>query len=152
MVTIPYLENSIGMAIFDMRPMGGYSIDTGRALLESISITTKDYYINYQLVLDIFYPLFQTLFAISLLGVLSKHYKVSNVIGGVFAIGILLGDYAENIMIFLLLKGGFEYNGVIFVANCFTLMKSFSTMIFYTLITIMGIRGYLLTRQRKATT
>ncbi len=149
MVTIPYLENSIGMAIFDMRPMG-YSIDTGRALLESISITTKDYYINYQLVLDIFYPLFQTLFAISLLGVLSKHYKVSNVIG-VFAIGILLGDYAENIMIFLLLKG-FEYNGVIFVANCFTLMKSFSTMIFYTLITIMGIRGYLLTRQRKATT
>lgn len=105
--TIPNLmQMSGGLQIFDLKPMG-HTFQDALKLLENLGTEGRLYYVNKQLVLDLFYPLGYGL-TYSIGGVWLFHRIVkTKILGYTSLVTSLLAascDYLENFHIYKLLK------------------------------------------------
>jgi hypothetical protein len=123
LVTLPTIENDIGMKPYDLRPMG-YSVEEGQEMMTLMSDDIIDFYQRIQLPLDFIYPLFLSL----LLFEMWKRIDVRTLkkFAGL-AFAIMLFDYLENIMIYFILNGGEEL--FIQLASIFGVLKAISTTV-----------------------
>ena len=137
--TIPIVTNyANGMDILDLQPTG-FSADYALALLEKLGAKGRDYYLLRQIPLDMIYPF---LFGVSyslLLGYLFKKTNLKNNYYFLTLMPLIAGlfDYMENIGIIVMLKSfpNFSSN-VANITSLFSILKSISTTIFFTLLVI----------------
>lgn len=135
---------------FDMRP-GGYSMEDARVFLTAITDSGRDFYLNTQQLLDLFYP---TLFAISVaipLAHLVPQYwgrtlAVSAIAAGAF-------DHLENIAVAVMLRVEPDAltESMVSTASNWTLAKSISTTIAsVALLVVLCMKGIVWLKTRKA--
>ena len=149
--TFPHISAQAGgLDAFDMRPLG-YSIDEARNYLENISDSGISFYRNVQLLLDIPYPALMCLFyscSIILLYRASKkriknsENRPARWLSGLLIIPIIgmLADYAENICVsIMLVQKQNVSDSLIMAANVFTLIKSMSTIVCWSVLIIFVI-------------
>lgn len=143
---------SEGLPLFDMSPMG-YSYEVALTLLNQLGEKGRNVYLSLQLVLDLFYPALFGLCYFCLAQWLIKLGRLKNLFW--FIISLLpilacLSDYAENFSIWLMLT---KYPSVskllVSVSSFFTLVKSISTMVYFSglIILLCLLAGRKLRRQ-----
>lgn len=144
--TIPAVEEySNGKKLFDLSP-GGYSYEYARELLTALGEKGRELYLYNQIPLDLLYP---GLFAIScslLLSWLLLKIKEPNSRMFYFClIPVAAGafDYAENILIISMIAGFPDISqGQVGVSSVVTIAKSVSTTLFFIVLTVVGISGF----------
>lgn len=142
-VTIPnVMKYSGGMDLLDMMP-GGYDPDYVMTLFNTLGDDGRNAYLYKQIPVDMVYPL---LFAIGyslLLGYLvNKLGKFETKLYYLCYIPVFSGlfDYFENIGIIIMLKGYPDISaGLIQTTSIFSVCKSLSTTIFFTILIILLI-------------
>ncbi len=143
--TIPNLMHyANGMKILDMQPTG-YSAEFARSLFNQLGENGRDYYLYRQIPLDMVYPfLFAVSYSILLTYLFKKSFKPESKLHYLSIIPLFGGlfDYFENIGIIIMLSiyPNFSIN-LANVTNIFSLLKSFSTTLFFILL-IIGIFGF----------
>ncbi|MFK8075700.1 MAG: hypothetical protein AB8B84_03875 [Granulosicoccus sp.] len=142
-------EMAGGEVPFDMRP-GGYSFDEAQVFLTVITDAGRDFYLDTQQYLDIFYPtLFATTAAISLLHLAPTYWGRSL---SVLAIAAGLFDHLENSAVAVMLRAGPEAitEAMASTASNWSLAKSISTtIVLVALMIILCIKGIARLRTRK---
>ncbi|MBF4691792.1 hypothetical protein [Fusibacter ferrireducens] len=135
LVTIPQLRHEMnGIEVFDLRALG-YSLEEGRAIIETITPSGRQFYTHVQLPLDFIYPFSITMFCISFLKQASNRYKILKAIWWL-PIFIMLFDYTENIFIYLMLNGHAS-DFMIGFSSAMTVLKSMSSTVIYSIILII---------------
>ncbi len=132
-VTLPTLSNMAnGLPAFDMRTFG-YSVDQANEYLQALSEEGRRYYIDRQLVLDIFYPplLSLTIFGAAMWGWSHTRLdsKLATPASAVISLAITLFDYAENISVYFMLTAADVPDGLIEAASLMTISKSSFTIL-----------------------
>ncbi|MBR5772305.1 MAG: hypothetical protein IKY00_03735, partial [Clostridia bacterium] len=98
-ILIPQIEaNTGGIRCFDMNP--GYNFEQASEFLRLIGDEGRHIYLGYQLPLDFIYPVFYTLFFVSLIVLLTKRKSPLLVLPAVLAVS----DYCENILSEIMLR------------------------------------------------
>lgn len=147
---IPKISREVGgMNTFDMMPLG-YSYRYANSFLSLLTEHGYRLYKYVQLPLDIFFPIFNFSAGFCMLVLLLRCYSKSNRekpllpflpwIPLFFSFIAMLFDYLENILIFTMLS--IKENVPIIVvstANVFTIIKSMSTIIFYSICLLIVI-------------
>lgn len=121
-------EMAGGKVPFDMRP-SGYSFDDALLFLSAIDDTGRDFYLDTQHLLDLFYPtLFAITVAIPLVRFVPRHWGL---ILAAIAIAAGVFDYLENGAVVVLLKTEPDLvtESMVSTASNWTLAKSISTTI-----------------------
>ncbi len=145
-MTIPKLiQFSNGMDILDMMPFG-YSYPYVTQLFTELGAEGRNYYLNYQIPIDMIYPL---LFGLSYFYIMTYFLQKINLWKSPFIyISILpiigtLFDYFENIGTILMLQNYPNLNPTVVQLNSFfTITKSISiTVFFIALIIILVVLG-----------
>jgi hypothetical protein len=150
--TIPRIgQEAGGLRIFDMQPLG-YTYDYAHTFLSQLSEKGYKLYKFVQLPLDILFPLVNCLTGICTFVLLIRVYRrvkgkaVQEKLSLPFKmmlslpLAAMLSDYLENIMILVMLSYKVAVPKVLVsVANIFTLIKSMSTTVFYTISVIICI-------------
>lgn len=130
--TLPTLRlETGGVEIFDMRP-GGYSVDEGILILNSLSDRGLFIYRYIQLPLDFIYPLVLFLFAFSLWKVLFKKgilYRLRWM-----TLSVVFFDYMENVGIYWML--GKQTPLTIRFTSFMSIVKAMSTTVVMTIIMV----------------
>lgn len=142
-------EMAGGDTPFDMRP-GGYSFDDARMFLTAISDTGRDFYLNTQQLLDLFYPtLFAITVAIPLAHLVPRYWgwtlAVVAIAAGVF-------DHLENsaVAVMLRVEPDALTEALVSTASNWTLAKSILTTIAsVALLVVLGMKGIVWLRTRK---
>lgn len=151
--SLPLVSKMAGGGIpFDMRP-GGYSIDDAQVFLTVITDAGRDFYLNTQQLLDLFYP---TLFAITVavpLAHLVPRYWGWALAALAIAAGIF--DHLENSAVAVMLRAEPDALTEVMVstASNWTFAKSISTTIAaVALLVVLCLKGiaWLKTRQPQA--
>jgi len=130
---LAWLEAIAGMAPFDMRP-GGYSLAEAKALIAALGDNGRRIYLTTQIPLDMIYP---GLLGLTLFIALTR---VASGLGGVagrvlralrwLAVLAALADYAENLMIVIMLTGGGALDaGLVTSASIASMAKAGLTML-----------------------
>jgi hypothetical protein len=139
-VTIPKVMSFAGgMKLLDMMPTG-YSVEYVDSLFNALGENGRHAYLFNQLPVDMIYP---GLFAISYCLVLAYFLnKLGKLESPLFYLCILpifsgLSDYCENIGIIIMLKSYPKNSGLLSqVTSVFSILKSFSTTIYFIVLTI----------------
>jgi hypothetical protein len=145
-ITIPKISTEAGgMRIFDMMPLG-YTYHYAISFLARLSEHGYHLYKYVQIPLDIFFPIFSFGAGFCMLILLLRFYRslrrekkskydlFLQWIGLFLSFLAMLCDYLENMMIVTMLS--FKENVstiIVSVANIFTMIKSMSTTIFYSI-------------------
>jgi len=151
-VTIPLiLQEAGGLKIFDMLPLG-YTYDYAYQFLAQLTERGYELYKYVQLPLDIFFPILNCLAGLCTFILLTRLYlrvsrkslqdQYSLALKIVLALPLIamLFDYLENLMIFVMLTYRLAIpKALVGVANIFTIVKSMSTTMFYTINLLLGI-------------
>jgi hypothetical protein len=138
-----------GGAPFDMR-LGGYSYDDALVFVTAITDTGRDFYLNTQQRLDLFYPaLFAATVAIALVHLLPRYWGWASA-----AIAIAAGgfDYLENsaVAAMLSVEPDALTQAMVSTANNWTLAKSTSVTIASSALLIAPcIKGFAWLRSRR---
>jgi len=127
------------MKLFDVSP-SGYTTEYAISLLNAIGPEGRDLYLSLQLPLDFIYPgLFIISYSLLFAWFLKKNYGLESKVFYVLYIPILAGlfDYAENVLIIMMLKAYPNLgSGVVAAASLATIIKSILTSIFFTLFSL----------------
>lgn len=127
--SLPLVSETAGGGVpFDMRP-GGYSFDDARVFLTAISDAGRDFYLNTQQLLDVFYPtLFAITVAIALVHLMPRYWGWT-----LAALAIAAGvfDHLENsaVAVMLRVEADALTESMVLTANNWSLAKSISTTI-----------------------
>lgn len=140
-ITIPRVMNYTGgMKIPDMMPTG-YNAEYISTLLHTMGEQGRHYYLRTQIPLDFVYPL---LFAVSLCLLLAfVIHKLGRMSGPLFYISFIpllagLSDYFENVGVITMIKKYPEIpESLVKITNVFSIIKSSSTTIAFTLLIIL---------------
>jgi len=142
--SLPYIEElSGGLAAFDMRPTG-YSLDEALALLGALGDTGRDFYIQQQLLLDLFYPVLLAVFLWLSFIALSKH--VTGMWSGMALIAklcvpfVALLDYLENVGILMMLNSESLNSNLVFLTSSLTIGKSMITTAVFSLLLLVLLK------------
>jgi len=148
--SLPLVREMAGGGVpFDMRP-GGYSLDDARLFLTALTDTGREFYLNTQQLLDMFYP---TLFAVSV--AIPLAHLVPRYWGWILAaIAISAGifDHLENNAVagLLRLEPDALTEVMVSTASSWTLAKSISTTIAsLALLVVLCIKGIVWLKSRK---
>lgn len=118
---IPAIEaNTQGIRCFDMNFLPPY--EDGLKFLELIGENGRMIYLERQLPLDFVYPLFYSLFFISLIYLLSKG-KIRKILTAVSVL-LAVSDYSENIFTLIMLKKGIPSESFFKAACALTCVKT----------------------------
>jgi hypothetical protein len=157
-VTIPKtMEFSNGMKLLDMMPTG-YNLNYVSELFTLLGENGRLTYLTNQIPVDMIYPLLFGLSYCLLLGYfLKKLNKLNSLYSSLCLLPIVAGiaDYLENIGIIIMLKDYPELKeSTVYATNIFSIIKSFSTSIFFiTLIVVLITLGIkVLNRRTRANT
>jgi hypothetical protein len=136
--SIPKVVTSVPeMKLFDVSP-SGYTTEYAISLLNAIGPEGRDLYLSLQLPLDFIYPgLFIISYSLLFAWVLKKSYGLKSKVYYALYLPVLAGlfDYTENILIILMLKAYPDIgSGLVTVASLATTIKSFLSLIFFTLL------------------
>ena len=151
--SLPLVSEMAGGGVpYDMRP-GGYSLDDAREFLMAITDEGRDFYLNTQQFLDLFYP---TLMAITIaipLAHLVPRYWGWTLAALAIAAGVI--DHLENsaVAVMLQVEPDALTEAMVSTASNWTLAKSISTTIaLVALLLVLCIKGiaWLKTRQAQA--
>ena len=153
-VTIPKtMEFSNGMKLLDMMPMG-YDLLYVTKLFSSLGEIGRDTYLTNQIPVDMIYPLlFGLTYCLLLAYFLKKVNKLNSPFIYLCLIPIIAGvaDYAENFGIISMLNSFPNLTEItVKITNCFSVLKSISTSIFFMLlIIILVILGFRSLKKKK---
>lgn len=149
--SLPLVSEMAGGDVpFDMRP-GGYSFDEAQVFLTAITDAGRDFYLDTQQYLDLFYP---TLFAIT--AAISLNHLVPTYWGRTFvvlAIAAGVFDHLENSAVAVMLRAGPDTitEAMVSTASNWSLAKSISTtIVLVTLMVVLCIKGIAWLKTRKA--
>ncbi|MFK7893439.1 MAG: hypothetical protein AB8B63_21665 [Granulosicoccus sp.] len=151
--SLPLVSEMAGGGVpFDMR-LGGYTFDEARVFLTVITDAGRDFYLNTQQFLDMFYP---TLFAITVaipLAHLMSRYWGWTLAALAIAAGVL--DHLENsaVAVMLRVEPDLLTEAMVSTASNWSVAKSISTTIaLVALLVVLSIKGiaWLKTRQARA--
>ena len=149
--SLPLVSEMAGGELpFDMRP-GGYSFDEAQVFLTVITDAGRDFYLDTQQYLDLFYP---TLFAITV--AISLSHLVPTYWGrtlAMLAIAAGVFDHLENSAVAVMLRAGPDTITEAMVSNAsnWSLVKSISTTIVLVALTIvLCMKGIARLKTRKA--
>lgn len=143
---IPQIEaQTNGLRCFDMN--FGYTPETARQFLILIGEKGRFIYLCRQLPLDFVYPVFYTLFFVSLICLLCNNKKLLKVFL-VLPPLLVLADYAENIMSVIMLRNGVPSDAFARVASCITAAKTVLMYLIILIIIILLVK-YLISRKGK---
>ena len=151
--SLPLVSEMAGGGVpFDMRP-GGYTFDDARVFLTAITDAGRDFYLNTQQLLDLFYPtLFAITVAIPLAHLVPRYWGWASAALAIAA-GVL--DHLENsaVAVMLRVEPDALTEAMVSTASNWTLAKSISTTIaLVALLLVLCIKGiaWLKTRQAQA--
>ena len=137
------LTSAPEMKLFDVSP-SGYTSEYAISLLNAIGPEGWDLYLSLQLPLDFIYPgLFIISWPLVFAWFLKKNYSLESKVYYALYIPILAGlfDYAENVLIIMLLKTYPDLgSGLVSAASIATIIKSILSSIFMTLISLSIIQ------------
>ena len=137
------LTSAPEMKLFDVSP-SGYTTEYAISLLNAIGPEGRDLYLSLQLPLDFIYPgLFIISWPLVFAWFLKKNYSLESKVYYALYIPILAGlfDYAENVLIIMLLKTYPDLgSGLVSAASLATIIKSILSSIFMTLISLSIIQ------------
>ncbi len=149
--SLPLVREMAGGAVpFDMRP-GGYSFGDAQMFLSVISEAGRDFYLNTQQLLDLFYPtLFAITVAIALIHLMPRYWSWA-----LAALAIAAGvfDHFENsaVAVMLRVEPDALTKTMVSTANNWSLAKSISTtIVLVALLVILCIKGIAWLQTRKA--
>lgn len=135
---------------FDMRP-SGYSFEDARMFLTAISDEGRDFYLDTQQLLDLFYPtLLSITVAIPLAHLVPRYWGW---ILAVLAIAAGVFDHLENSAVAVMLREGPDTltEAMVSTASNFSLLKSISTtIVLVALLVVLCIKGIARLKSRKA--
>lgn len=142
---IPLIESTTqGVRMFDMNSFG-YSFETAQKFISLLSAEGLKTFLNIQLPLDFFYPVAYTVFFTLALKKLSTKKLLL-----VFPLGLMLCDYAENIMSEIMLRGGLSQS-LACAASTVTVCKSILMDITILLVLVFFAIWLLKRRKQKKT-
>ena len=149
--SLPLVREMAGGGMpFDMRP-GGYSFDDARVFLTAITDTGRDFYLNTQQLLDLFYPtLFAITVAIPLVHLVPRYWSW---ILAVLAIAAGAFDHLENsaVAVMLRVEPDALTETMVSTASNWSLAKSISTSIAsVALLVVLCIKGIVWLKTRAA--
>jgi hypothetical protein len=131
------------MKLFDLSP-SGYTTEYAISLLNAIGQQGRDLYLSLQLPLDFIYPgLFIIFYSIFFAWLLKKNHGLESKVYYALYLPILAGlfDYAENILIIMMLKAYPHLDsGLVAAASLATIVKSILSSIFFTLLLLSIIQ------------
>jgi hypothetical protein len=138
-ITIPKVMRFSGeMKLLDMMPTG-YSADYINSLLNALGEEGRNAYLFNQLPLDMFYPfLFAVTYCLALAYFLNKLGKLDSYLLYFCLLPLFSGffDYCENIGIITILNTYPNNSNVLGqITNIFSILKSFSTTLYFILLT-----------------
>jgi len=138
--TIPHVMSfADDIKLLDMMPTG-YDFNYVTILLASLGPSGRSAYLQQQIPLDMIYPLLFTVTYFLLLAlVLKQVVKTQSVLFYLCFISVLVGifDYLENIGIIMLLTSYPDISKLLAqTTNFFTLGKSYSTILYFTILLI----------------
>jgi len=138
--TIPHVMSYADeMKLLDMMPTG-YDFNYVTILLASLGPSGRSAYLHQQIPLDMIYPLlFAVTYFLLLALVLKQVVKSQSVLFYFCFISVLAGifDYLENIGIIMLLTSYPDISKILAqTTNFFTLGKSYSTIVYFTILII----------------
>jgi len=138
--TIPHvLSFSDDIKLLDMMPTG-YDFNYVTILLASLGPSGRSAYLHQQIPLDMIYPLLFAVTYFLLLGLILKQMvKSQSVLFYLCFISVLVGifDYLENIGIIMLLTSYPDISKLLAqTTNFFTLGKSYSTIVYFTILLV----------------
>ncbi len=150
-----------GLLIFDMNPLG-YPYEYAHKFLTQLSEEGYTLYLHVQLPLDILFPVLNCLTGLSTFILLIRLYNKVKITSALpiyssfskavlaLPIAAMLFDYLENIMIFMMLSYKTAVPiSLVYVASTFTIIKSISTVVFYTVvIAVLLVNGVAWIRSR----
>lgn len=153
MWSLPLVSEMAGGGVpFDMRP-GGYSFEEARVFLMAITDAGRDFYLNTQQLLDLFYPsLLAITLAIPLVHLMPRYWGWTL---AVLAIAAGLFDHLENsaVATMLRIEPDALTEAMVSSASNWTLAKSISTtMASMALLVVLCIKGIAWLKTRKAQT
>ena len=142
-VTIPKTMGfSNGMKLLDMMPTG-YDLNYVSQLFNSLGEIGRETYLNYQIPVDMIYPLlFGLTYCLLLAYFLKKINKLNTPYTYLCLIPIIAGitDYLENLGIIAMLKSYPDLTEIAVKTNSsFSVLKSISTSVFFIVLTIVLI-------------
>jgi hypothetical protein len=148
--SLPLVSEMAGGGVpFDMRP-GGYSFDDARVFLTVITDAGRDFYLNTQQLLDLFYPtLFAITVAIPLAHLVPRYWGWTL---AVLAIAAGVFDHLENsaVAVMLRVEPDALTEAMVSTASNWTLAKSISTTIAsLALLVLLCIKGIAWLKTRK---
>lgn len=133
------MEYTNGMKILDLIPMG-YNSEYAQKLFETLGKTGRNIYLWEQIPLDMIYPiLFAITFSLFLALVLKKAFSQEKNLQKLCILPAIAGlfDYLENIGIIIMIQIFPTFNnGIANITNIFSVSKSLTTTISFTLIII----------------
>lgn len=151
--SLPLVSEMAGGGVpFDMRP-GGYSFDDARLFLTAITDEGRDFYLNTQQFLDLFYPTLMAItIAIPLVHLVPRYWGLT-LAGLAIAAGVF--DHLENSAVAVMLQVETDVltEAMVSTASNWSLAKSISTTIaLVALLVVLCIKGiaWLKTRQAQA--
>ena len=138
--TIPHVTSfADDIKLLDMMPTG-YDFNYVTILLASLGPSGRSAYLQQQIPLDMIYPLlFAVTYFLLLALVLKQVVKPQSVLFYLCFISVLVGifDYLENIGIIMLLTSYPDISKLLTqTTNFFTLGKSYSTIVYFTILLI----------------
>ena len=150
--TIPnVMSYANGMKILDLIPTG-YSVDYVKSLFYELGIVGRDYYLFRQIPVDMIYPfLFAVTYSLLLTYLFKNSFNPESKIHFLSILPLFGGffDYLENIgIIFMLSIYPKFFDLLASVTNLFSILKSFSTTLFFILL-VIGIVGFISTKFKK---
>lgn len=140
-ITIPKTMGfSNGMRLLDMMPLG-YNSEYVHSLFNTLGENGRDVYLLNQIPVDMIYPfLFAISYALLIAYFLKKLNGLNSKLKYLIILPIIAGimDYAENFGIIFMLNNYPEITNIsIAKTNTFTIIKSISTAIYFTLLIII---------------
>lgn len=140
----PLIESTTqGIRMFDMQSFG-YSFETAKNFVSSLSSEGRDTYLNKQLPLDFFYPAIYTIFfSLSLLKLKAKKTLI------IFTLTPMICDYCENAFSEIMLRTDFTKT-VSSIASVFTILKSLFLYAVIILVIVYFVRWIISGKNKKA--
>lgn len=142
-ISIPaVMKYSDGLNILDMRPFG-YSAEYAKKLLTNLGAKGRQLYLFFQIQIDMAYPLLYAFtYSIMTLFFLRKAFHNVDKLKFIVFLPLISGifDYLENIgTVIMLTRFPSFSNTCTVINNAFTIIKSFSTMIFFAVLSVILI-------------
>jgi len=150
MWSLPLVSEMAGGGVpFDMRP-GGYSFEDARVFLTALTDAGRDFYLNTQQLLDLFYPtLLAITLAIPFVHLMPRYWGWTL---AVLAIAAGVFDHLENIAVAVMLQAG-PYaltETMVSTASNWSMAKSISTtIVLVALLVVLCIKGIAWLKIRK---